>query len=442
MLKRFLRCRRGAVGLMATMSLPVFVAMIGFGTEVGMWYADQRHAQSAADAAAYSGAFWIAQNATNPDTQTLDYRAREFAAQNGFCSTGDANALSYPSSNCGSVPPSITQTVTITRGNYSGGAFTASATGNAVQAIASQVQATLFSRIWLTSSTVTIGATAIAQVQNPKGVCAIGLQNVKLNGSYTMAGGNCTIASDNTFQIAGGGNNDTWTGSGWLLTAVNGCSPGASTCDGFSIPYDWNSEPVYDPLTRLNTTTFPGVTTSSTPNVNCNSPTCTLTPSLVAYGNMHINSGGTMTLAPGTYFFYNSTIQIDGGGTLTATGPVNIVMLGSSSKLTVNGGGTVNLYACFTSQGCTPTFSSLDGVLFYDQGTQAFTVNGSSTSRYGGSIYAPNAAVTWGGNQQSSLTTCTEVIGNTLTIGGNSYLATAGCAAGTVPETQAIVMVL
>lgn len=429
---------------MVTVSLPILLAMIGLGTETGMWYASQRHAQNAADAAAFSGAFWIAQNIVDPDAKSLDYRAREFAAQNAYCQAGDSNALTYPSSLCGGVPSSITQAVAITRGNYSAGAFTASASGNAVKAVVSQTQAALFSWIWLQTSTVTIGATAIAQVQNPsKGVCALGLQDVKFAGSYTMAGGNCTIASDNTYHIAGGGQDSTWLNSGWNLTSVNGCSPGSSTCDGWPIPYNWSAEPVYDPLTALDSTTFPGVTTSPTAKANC----CTLSPSLTAYGNMHVNSGQTMTLAAGTYFFYNATIQIDGGGTLTASGPVNIVMLGSSSKFTVNGGGTVNLNACFTSNGCTPTFPALNGVLIYDQGTQAFTVNGTSSSVYGGTIYAPNANVTWGGNQESSITACTEVVGKTLTISGNSYLDTApsgglnGCAGGTVPQSQIIVMV-
>src|SRR4051812_47819980 len=56
MLSRFARCRRGSVALMTTIALLPLIALTGFGAEAGMWYVTQRHAQNAADAAAYSAA--------------------------------------------------------------------------------------------------------------------------------------------------------------------------------------------------------------------------------------------------------------------------------------------------------------------------------------------------------------------------------------------------
>ena len=152
-----------------------------------------------------------------------------------------------------------------------------------------------------------------------------------------------------------------------------------------------------------------------------------------------MNSGGTLNLAPGTYFFYNATISF--GGTVTGTG-VTLVLLGTTSSLTINSG-TVNLSAPATN-----TFSAdLNGVLIDDQAQNAnpnkiaVSITGGGTSTFGGALYFPNADVSWGGTAQNINTTCTEVIANTLTINGNAYLSTDNCAPGTVAFTQVVALV-
>jgi hypothetical protein len=435
----FIRCRRGSVGMMLSLALIPLIGLAGFGTEAGMWYAVKRHAQNAADAAAYSGAFWLANPELAPGAHTLDYRGKQFAAQNGFC--GDT--VSYPGSICAALPAGVTQSIVIARGNYAGG-FVANAAGNSVQATVTQSQPPLLSRIWLGSGNVDIVAVAVAQVQTPKNVCAIGLEGVIINGGPTIGGSNCTIQSDTFVKL---GNNVTFTGQGMALDGVTGCQSPCATPTGAA--YNWFTEPATDPLaTTLDlyaSSMFASVSTAHPTNLpNCNDLNCALSPSMTAYGDLRVNAGGTMTLAPGTYFFYNATITVNGGATLTASGPVNIVMLGSGSRLTVNGGsggnpgGTVNLTANLQNA----DFPALNGVLFYDQGTAAVNINGSSTSQFGGSLYMPNADITWSGNQQSSLTACTEVLGKTLTITGNSYLNTNRCAPGTIPKTQVVLMVM
>jgi len=150
-----------------------------------------------------------------------------------------------------------------------------------------------------------------------------------------------------------------------------------------------------------------------------------------------VNSGGTLNLAPGTYFFYNATISF--GGTVTGTG-VTLVLLGDSSlKIT---GGTVNLSAPTINA----TSSALNGVLIDDQAQNSnpnkikVTIGG-GTSSFGGAMYFPHANVSWGGNVQNTNTTCTEVIANTLTINGNAYLSTQNCAPGTIAHSQVVVLV-
>ena len=134
------------------------------------------------------------------------------------------------------------------------------------------------------------------------------------------------------------------------------------------------------------------------------------------YSDLTVNSGGTLNLAPGTYFFYNATISF--GGTVSCpTGTsalgVTLVLLGTTSSLTINSG-AVNLSASPTN-----TFSSiLNGVLIDDQAQNAnpnkiaVSITGGGTSTLGGALYFPNANVSWGGTAQNTNTTCTEVIAN------------------------------
>ena len=56
-------------------------------------------------------------------------------------------------------------------------------------------------------------------------------------------------------------------------------------------------------------------------------------------------------------------------------------------------------------------------------------------------MYFPKADVTWGGTAASDLTTCSMVIANKLTINGNAYLSTDGCAPSTIAKTQVVALV-
>ena len=150
--------------------------------------------------------------------------------------------------------------------------------------------------------------------------------------------------------------------------------------------------------------------------------------------DLKVNAGGTVNFAAGTYFFYNATI--DFGGTVTGT-DVTFVLLGNSS-LSISGSATVNLSAPATNT----TSSHLNGVLIDDQARRAdVTVNGSGTVKLGGAMYFPKADVSWGGTAASDFTTCSMVIANTLTINGNAYLSTAGCAENTIAKTQVVALV-
>jgi hypothetical protein len=160
-----------------------------------------------------------------------------------------------------------------------------------------------------------------------------------------------------------------------------------------------------------------------------------------------VTTGDYVTFAaPGTYFFYNANIKIN-GGTVTctctswnATGlGVTLVLLGDSS-ISITGG-TVNLSASKTNT----TSSLLNGVLIDDQAphknNNAVTVNGSGNVALGGAMYFPNVDVTWSGTTGNANTTCSEVIANSLTMSGGANMSSQNCAPLTVSHTQVVTLV-
>src|SRR6516162_9237126 len=60
-LQRLLRDQRGIAAVLVALALTVLIGLVALGVETGLWYAIKRQDQSAADAAAISGAYEIAQ---------------------------------------------------------------------------------------------------------------------------------------------------------------------------------------------------------------------------------------------------------------------------------------------------------------------------------------------------------------------------------------------
>jgi hypothetical protein len=421
--RNLLRCRRGSVAFATVIALVPLIGVVALGAEAGSWYVTKQNAQNAADAAAYSGGLTLAcsiSGSTKCDTaQTYVDRGKQFAAQNGFCNAGDSL------SGC-ALPTGTSRTVQIDQ-----------PTANRVRAVVSQQQPAYLAAV-LGLSTVNIGAQAIVEVQNPKDLCALGLgpdnNGLTIGGSSNITGNGCGLMSDTAVKY---NSTPTFSGSGWAVNGVNGCVASAGHC-ALSVPYNYNMLPATNPLAILDGTnqSFNSWTSTGSPNDLACSGTLTPNNSTNLYRKLTCTTGNTITFSPGTYFFYNGAIKIN-GGTVNGTG-VTLVLLGDSS-LSISGG-TVNLSAPAINS----TSSALNGVLIDDQApsksSNNVTINGSTVS-LGGAMYFPHVDVTWGGNVQNTSTTCTEVIAKTLTINGNAYLSTANCAPGTVAKSQVVALV-
>ncbi len=444
-MRDLLRCRRGSAAFATVIALVPLIGVVALGAEAGSWYVTKQHAQLAADAAAYSGALSLActiSGGSCDNTHSVDYRGKQFAAQSAFCNSGDVTA--YPGRICAtSLPTGVSQAVQIEIGDYDGtnGTFTtpAASTGNAVRATVSQTQPGYLAAV-LNLTTVTIPARAIALVRKPTNLCALSLGPdpggggaLKLGGSMSNNGTGCAMMSDTSVQFA---STPSFTGSGWAVLGATGCSP-TGTCANPGVTHNYFMPPALDPLQDLKTASFNSLTSTGHPNdLACSG---VLTPndppnSTNLYRNLTCTNGDNVTFSPGTYFFYNGTIRIN-GGTVTGTG-VTLVLLGNTN-LTINGG-TVNLSAPSAPRSLT---SPLNGVLIDDQATGAVNISGNGNVTLGGAMYFPNADVSFGGTTQPNNTTCSEVIAKTLNMTGSAFLSTAGCDPLVIAHTQVIALV-
>lgn len=456
-MRNLLRSRRGAAALATVIALVPLIGVVALGAEAGSWYVTQKHAQNAADSAAFSGALRLSCTIAGAtcDTQTVDYRGKEFAAQNGFCNSSPKDSAPYPDTQCPpSLPTRVSRAVQIDIGTYNAGTFTTppAGIGNAVRARVSQQQPAYLSAV-LGLTAVNIPAQAIALVQLPSKVCALALGPdpsgggaLKIAGNVSNNGTGCPVMSDFSVQFA---STPSFTGSGWAVLGTTGCAP-TSPCANPGVTHNYFMPPALDPLQGLNNASFntrTGSTTSAstklaqcptrTPPYPSGSKCYNLPPndSSGAYtGNFSWGSQDYVTFTgSGTYFFYNASVNIT-GATVTGTG-VNIVLLGNSS-LTINGG-NVNLSALASNS----TFPALNGVLIDDQTTANVNIGGNGVIKLSGAMYFPKADVSFGGNTQPDNTTCSEVIAKRLTMSGGGYLSTDGCAPTTVIYTQVVALV-
>ena len=133
-MRDILRCRRGSAAFATVVAMIPLIGAVALGGEAGTWYVTRQRAQSAADAAAVSGAMKLAcslAGSSCTDAQSVTYRGKQFAAQNGFCNAGDT---SYPGARRDEPPSGTSQTVTIASLTSWAGV------GNFVQATVSQQQ--------------------------------------------------------------------------------------------------------------------------------------------------------------------------------------------------------------------------------------------------------------------------------------------------------------
>jgi Flp pilus assembly protein TadG len=443
-MRNMLRCRRGSVAFATVVALVPLIGVVALGAEAGSWYVTKQHAQNAADAAAYSGGLWLACSlsaSTCTDAQTLDYRGKEFAAQNSFCDGADTN--SYPGSRClTSLPKGTSQTVQIASLNSWNGT-----NGTFVQATVSQRQSTYLAGV-LGLSTVTIGAIAVAKVQGlQKPPCALALTgSVSFQGSPNINAPNCGMASNDRAQDA-----LNFTGGGMTvnlgsLSAAGGCTGAATFCNT-AFTY---MPPIANPFSALDAALTTLCGSNPTLPAKCGLSKCKGSD-LVAYtaANPCVNDtistkgNNAVTLSAGVYFI-SGTLTLTGGSSITGSGVTLILLPGAT--IDTKGGGTLTITGPTTapSTSSLPTAFQSSASLFqymaiYDASASAVQFGGNSNINLTGNIYAPTAAVTFQGNPTINLGAaggCGQLIAASVSFNGNATFDSSGCSGTKLPTNQ------
>jgi Flp pilus assembly protein TadG len=385
LLRAFQEDRKGSLATFFALAAIPLLGFVGASVDYSRALASKTAMQGAADATALALAKQIAAGSSSLQAQST------FSA-----------IFTRPEVQLGSVSSNV-----LSSGN--GSVVTVSAAGSIP---------TSFMRI-MGYDAIPLHATATAAVSTGTAGCVLALDSsaanaISLGGSTAVSLSNCSVYSDSNsssaLNVAGSA-----TLSAESIGAVGGVSISSSnvtTTDGI----ETHLQGLTDPYADVQMPSYSGCT-----QTNLNVKTAlTIDPGVYCNG-ISVNAGATLTLNPGVYFIDRGTFSVNGGGTVKGSG-VTLIFTSSTgsnwSNVTINGNAIVNLTA--------PIGGATAGlVIFGDRniplGT-SFKLNGGSSQVFGGAIYVPTGAVSYSGGSSTS-TSCTQIIGDTVSFTGNSNVA-------------------
>jgi hypothetical protein len=393
---RFAAARGGAIAIIMALSLPVVIGFLGLGVEAGLWFHAKRGLQSAADAAALSGAY---ERLAGNDSSVVGEAASQAAAVSGY-NGGLDDTLTVNS------PPLA-------------GEFTGDS--NAVEVLISREMRLLFTGMILENNVI-INAYAVAILTDGDDPFCILSLDPNAAGAVSIGGTadvtlDCGIASnsnaDDAVEIFG--NADVLAGN----VQTNGQIDVSGSGDLVTINGEKERAPrVNDPYAAIPEPAAGTCDFNNTVRVQNNDVT-TLTPGVYC-GGIRIN-GGTADFAPGVYILKGGDLIINGGVT---TGDDVLFYLternGTYAEVDIAGNATVTLAADPDGDSVGADYT---GMLFMQDDNATGTsskFNGGSDMLLTGVVYFPSQPLdfTGGGNAGG----CTVVVGATVSFSGNSDL--------------------
>jgi len=388
MRSRFFADQRGGVAPIFALGLVPMIGMAGAAID----YSRANAARTAMQATLDSAALMVAKEAqTIPPAQVNSVAANYFNA-----------AFDRPD------VQSLQVTASIGNGPNGGTTVTASATGSV---------STTFMHV-LGRSSMAVAARASVTNANDGLGCVLSL-NRTVAGAATAQGS--TTVKLNGCSLYDNSNNDTALtvgGSATLQADFVGVVGGAGSTSGITATNGIRTHisPVQDPYADVPAPSYSGCDQHNYTARN----TVTINPGVYC-GGIGVNANAVLTLNPGMYIIDGGGLTINGGATVNGDG-VTLFFTSSSGRdwasVTINGNANVNLKPM--------TYGNTRGmVVFADRNTAqgtSFKFNGGSNQYFAGAIYAPTGAIQMSGGADTS-TTCTQVIGDTVTFTGNSNLA-------------------
>lgn len=413
---------QGQTIVIFALSIVVLLGFIALALDGGMLYSDRRHAQSAADTSSLAGAtaaaIFIQNNNINKSsfhcglTSILNAQQAAENAAIGRASTNDYNLDNDISDHHG---------VTVTCGVEDQGYRLVKYLDITTQI--TRVTSTNLAHLVYTGPLVN-EVEAVVRVY-PPGPLAEGFSIVALN--------DAGCSGNQNGLILGGSMTGKITGSEGVFS--NGCLKGDGSNFGFEVKDEGIVGYAGSTTGTLSAITpppeyFPGKLAgfaTKIPPPDCSGLTTRTAPH---GGNKTIKPGkyerikwttGTLTLEPGLYCITESQGFHVEGGAILGDG-VTIYLL--KGPMTVSGNAEdINLQAPDRSPDPSP---AIPGILVYmaEGNTSTIKLNGSSTSTYKGTIYAPDGDIIISGSSASggAVIFNTQLIGHNVHISGNTSI--------------------
>ncbi len=403
--RRLARDETGVSSVVIALGMTIMLGGAGLAIDIGLWYNDQRVAQSAADSAAYSAA--------------IDFGSGDTLAN--ATSAAEAIAAQYGMTN-GSGGVSVTVNMPPKQGSYT-------TNSNAIEILIQKTETRLFSSLFMNSAAVSARAVALAGSTNGS-YCILALDSSASTSVSTadieLSGGATVDASTCGLQVNASGADALYLTGGATLKAATLSIVGNYSVNGGSTltvsgTKTISASPISDPYANVTPPT-PGACAATN---SYSYGTHTLSPGTYCNG-LTLNGGGTDTMTAGVYIIDRGVLDLTGGATLNATAGVTIVLTSSTGSnyatAQIDGGTTLNITA--------PTTGATKGLaIFQDQraptsGTD--TITGGATLNVTGALYFPSQTLNYqGGSSTTSL--CTQLVAFRVNYtGGTKFNNTCG----------------
>jgi len=401
--RRFLQDGKASVATMAALGLIPIVASVGAAVDIGRADMARAKMQGALDASALA----IARDAKNASADQLN-----------------ENATNYFNVNFRSPDITGVRTQVATSSTSGGYLVSMSATGS--------VQTKFMSIVGVSAFDVSVRSNAVSYMDGLG--CVLSLDQhasgaVNGPGTASVALNGCSLYdnSDNATALTVGGSTEISALSVGVVGNLTGAA-NITTTHGIKTKI----APVRDPYSEVSFPPFSGCTAQ---NFSAHDTT-TIDPGVYC-GGMTINAGGTVTLNPGIYYLDGGSLSVNGGATLTGNG-VTLVFTSQNrngfATASINGNATINLMP--------PTAGPTAGIVMFGDRRiptgSSFKFNGGATQYLGGAVYLPTAAIDFAGGFGTN-TSCTQLIGDSVTFTGSSALALNCDSYGTAPFSPLIV---
>ncbi len=384
----------GQILVLGALCMALLMAVMAVAVDVGYMHYKQIQLQTAADAAAIAAGLEIGNCSS---TGGVVCSNMEKAAEQALIEDGITTATITPTTNQCTVPTSSGLAMIINVAPCVQGSSDPNY-GNAYMAevVLTEPQSTFFGKLFginIFNLTARAEAGEAYYLDNGGGNCLY-THAITVNSNATIDLKNCGIY-DGGNVIANSGDSITASAFVYTGTFINNSGNTWNIGSPNTLPTRTNTTQ-NDPLASLTPPSKPS--TSYTGNTVFNSGSVNLTPGYYSSGII-ANSGVTINLSPGLYYF-NSSLIMNSGDTLectTCTGGQGVTLYFNSGGLIANS--TVDIKLTAPATGSTAN-GDVANMLLWASSTNStgMIINSDTSSYYNGTIYLPDGQLTMNSN--------------------------------------------